>query len=329
MKHRFLKLVVLGFTLVATVHLSSSRNSFEKNIIFHGYDASGRTFTSTFNNDATMLQYCIISHNITIITHGWEENLQSVWAQHMIANFTAVRGGCVLFMDYGYGFFLEEETTLFEQRELFLFSRYYGQGPYLSLYSNFRSITQVLTKKLQQLSQLGFDPVNFFMFGFSFGAHLVFEGAYKYGHRKVGRVDACDPAGPFFPDTSGSSLHARDSAMFVQCIHTSSDKGTKGRYCPININMGKCGYSQPGSISRPYLSHGLCPIMYNNGFAVDFKLLQVNEINEYFNVQCVPRKNTPDVTQLPGCTMGFRFNTGYTLGEYFALTRKDSPYNVT
>lgn len=186
----------------------------------------------------------------------------------------------------------------------------------------------MLTKKLMQLSGLGFDAANFFLFGFSFGAHLLFEGAYKYGPRKVGRIDGCDPAGPLFPGISQSALHARDSAMFVQCIHTSSDKGTKGRYCQIDINMGKCGQSQPGSTSRPYLSHGLCPVIYNNAFNVDFKLVPVNVINEDFDVQCTPRKFTPDVSRLPACTMGFRLNTGLPLGEYFALTSINYPFNV-
>lgn len=100
MKDRFLHLVVLGFTLVTTVHLSLSRKSFEKNIIFHGYDATGRTFTSTFSNDATLLKHCSIYKNITIITHGWKEYIPTTWAQDMAANFTFIRGGCVFFMDY-------------------------------------------------------------------------------------------------------------------------------------------------------------------------------------------------------------------------------------
>lgn len=209
-----------------------------------------------------------------------------------------------------------------------LLNRYYSQGSYLSLFRHFRSITQVLTKKLIQLGRLGFNPNNFFLFGFSFGAHIVFEGAYQYGPRKVGRIDCCDPAGPLFPANAKPALHARDAAKFVQCIHTSIDKGTEGRYCQIDINMGKCGQSQSGSTSPPYLSHGLCPVMYNNAFKVDFNLVPVTKIDEYVHVQCTPEKNTPDVTKLSNCTMGFRFNTRYPLGEYYALTGIDSPYNV-
>lgn len=103
MKDRFLQLIILGFTLLTTVVLNSTQNSFEKNIVFHGYKETGGTFTTfTFSNHATLLHACSIRKNITIITHGWAESIRSVWADAMIANFTSVRGGCVLFMDYGY-----------------------------------------------------------------------------------------------------------------------------------------------------------------------------------------------------------------------------------
>lgn len=74
--------------------------------------------------------------------------------------------------------------------------------------------------------------------------------------------------------------------------------------------MGACGQSQPGATSPPYLSQGLCPVMYNNAFEVDFNLVPETKIYKYFNVHCMLKKNTPDVTKLPNCTMGFRFIMG-------------------
>lgn len=112
MNDRFLKLVVLGFALVTTVHLSTELNWFEINIVFHGYDATGRTFISTFSNNETLLQHCGLSNNITIITHGWEESIRSIWVQAMIGNFSTIRGGCVFFMDYGYGHFEHHNNLL-------------------------------------------------------------------------------------------------------------------------------------------------------------------------------------------------------------------------
>lgn len=102
MKDRFPKVVILGATLLTAVHLNLSQNSFEKNIIFHGYDETGSNFISIFDDDLTLLHACNVDKNITIITHGWEESIRSVWTQEMVANFTSVRGGCVFFMDYGY-----------------------------------------------------------------------------------------------------------------------------------------------------------------------------------------------------------------------------------
>lgn len=206
--------------------------------------------------------------------------------------------------------------------------RYYSKQNYFLLSFNFNSITAVLTKKLIQLGQLGYNPLNIFLFGFSFGAHVVFEAAFRFGSEKIGRVDCCDPAGPLFPHKSDSVKHAFYSAIFVQCMHTSDDKGTKLRFCKTDVNLGECGRKQPGATIAPYFSHGLCPIMYNNAFNVDFNLVPKAKVDEYFNVNCTPEKNRPDVTTLPNCTMGFRFNTQFPLGEYYALTGKYSPYNV-
>lgn len=42
-------------------------------------------------------------------------------------------------------------------------------------------------------------------------------------------------------------LNPVESAKFVQCIHTSSDKGTKIRSCHQNWIMGNCGLNQAAS----------------------------------------------------------------------------------
>lgn len=187
-----------------------------------------------------------------------------------------------------------------------------------------------MTRKLFQLDQLGFSPNNSFLFGFSFGSQLVFEAAYQYGPRKIRRIDACDPAGPYFqPGYSNPTIHANDSAQFVQCIHTSNDYGTYGRYCQRDINMGRCGYNQPGATSPPYLSHGMCPNMYNNAFKVDFNMVTTATIYKYLYYLCYPVQTlVPDVTQLPNNTMGYRFNTDFPNGEYWALTGVNYPWNI-
>lgn len=64
------------------------------------------------------------------------------------------------------------------------------------------------------------------------------------------------------------------SAVNVQCIHTSSDKGTSRRLCHQNWMMGNCGWSQAAAGPRPLGSHGLCPYMYISAFSNRFPAVE-------------------------------------------------------
>ena len=75
-------------------------------------------------------------------------------------------------------------------------------------------------------------------------------------------------AGPGFDFFS--STNSKEAARNVQCIHTSSDKGTKSRDCHQNWNMGNCGRRQAAASNPPYGSHGLCPQFYNAAFEHPF-----------------------------------------------------------
>lgn len=76
----------------------------------------------------------------------------------------------------------------------------------------------------------------------------------------------CDNAGIGFDAKSGRKNH-RQSAQFVQCLHTSNDKGTKEyNNCHQNWRLGDCGRSQPAASDPPFGSHGLCPYFYVNSF---------------------------------------------------------------
>lgn len=61
-----------------------------------------------------------------------------------------------------------------------------------------------------------------------------------------------------------------DSAKFVQCIHTSYDKGTNKRDCHQNWHLGYCGMNQIAAGPYPLGSHGLCPYFYNSAFSNQF-----------------------------------------------------------
>ena len=51
---------------------------------------------------------------------------------------------------------------------------YYSRQNFLSLVLNFDGISLQLLKKIRQLTSEGFKLENGFMFGFSYGAHLVY-----------------------------------------------------------------------------------------------------------------------------------------------------------
>ena len=82
----------------------------------------------------------------------------------------------------------------------------------------------------------------------------------------------CDPAGPGF-DYVQTTRDPKLSAKNVQCIDTSTDKGTSVYNCHQNWRMGLCGIYQIGSTSPPLMSHGLCPYFYTSAFQNDFNYL--------------------------------------------------------
>lgn len=167
------------------------------------------------------------------------------------------------------------------------------------------------------------------MFGFSFGAHVCFEGAYRYGKQTIGRIDACDPTGWGFNSKSMSVLHANRSAQYVQCIHTSEDFGTNLRFCHMDINMGECGKRQDGATDPPHRSHGLCPTLYNNSFEFSFPLVPKEMIEAKYETTCQNKRNMPQDLEIDGVhhlTMGYNLDMRAPDGEYFADTNKIFPY---
>lgn len=77
------------------------------------------------------------------------------------------RGGCIVCMDYGR----------------------FSKNNYFTLVSEFRDIKSVLISKLRLLNDLGFQPQKAYLFGFSFGAHLVMEAAEAIGVQQYQQID--------------------------------------------------------------------------------------------------------------------------------------------
>ncbi|XP_055384191.1 uncharacterized protein LOC129613896 [Condylostylus longicornis] len=181
--------------------------------------------------------------HFAIVIHGWRESCKEKWVQTLIEKLTTHRGGCIMCMDYGF----------------------IARIPhYFMLAKHVHKIAWMLTHQLNQLEHKGFIPEQGFIFGFSLGGRIAIEAGRLFGSGRIGEIDTCDMAGPGF-DLHGPP-DSKEAALNVQCIHTSSDKGTKTRDCHQNWNMGNCGRTQVAAGNPPLGSHGLCPTFYNAAF---------------------------------------------------------------
>lgn len=133
--------------------------------------------------------------------------------------------------------------------------------------------------------------------------------------------EVCDMAGPLFDKFP--ILDSRAAAKNVQCIHTSSSKGTWNRDCHQNWNMGYCGKYQLAEETNGdnTQSHGLCNVFYNAAF------------HHNYYAEKIPFQ----------CNVGYikpywpkKFKMGYNekrkkmvYGELFASTWWDYPYSRT
>lgn len=125
-------------------------------------------FSSNLSYDKLVKECPPVSTLISIVIHGWRESYNSTeWVPNLISNITDVRGGCVLFMDYSK----------------------YSIGDYGLLVSYFKFIRDALVNQLTLLEKYEYRPDRTYMFGFSYGAHLAMEAAFRYGPRRISRVD--------------------------------------------------------------------------------------------------------------------------------------------
>ena len=212
---------------------------------------TSKNFISTFN-DKLQDFGCNSSGLWAVIVHGWLESTNhTTWIPNLVQNLSKHRGGCLLLMDY---------------------SNYSKNQDYYGMFNQFDGISAVLLKKVNQILEEGFTAENGYMFGFSFGSHLVYDVGIKTGGQ-IAKIDskyfsymnqqfalqnqftACDPAGPGF-DSTIKWKDPRLSGKSVQCIHTSLDKGTYTRSCHQDWLMGYCGYIQPAAGGYPLGHHG-------------------------------------------------------------------------
>lgn len=140
----------------------------EESITFRVFPSTGVSFNSTLN-ESLVDKGCNPDENFAIIVHGWRESYaQTEWVPDLIGNLTVKRGGCIIFMDY---------------------SNFSVNPNYFILVTQFQNISNVLLSKLNQLKEQGFDPDKGYMFGFSFGSHLIIDAATRFGQKLFKEID--------------------------------------------------------------------------------------------------------------------------------------------
>lgn len=113
---------------------------------------------------------CDTNEKYSLIVHGWRESCATLWVTDLVANLRKYRGGCIMCFDYS-----QYQSRLSDR--------------YRPLVNNFMVIASTLTNILGKLEEVGFDPSNAFIFGFSYGARLVVQAAGSYGYQRVERID--------------------------------------------------------------------------------------------------------------------------------------------
>lgn len=159
-------LKVIQVLFVASSIALSNCDIYEDNVEFVLYNDSGSqisTFDTSFSE-----QGCNLDGNFSFVTHGWLGS-NSPWIRDLVSNLSYYRNGCVIFMNYSY----------FGDRE-----------NYIEVITFFSPISELVTRKLQQMVDEGAFPDNIFMFGFSFGGRLVIEAALNFGEDLIGQIDS-------------------------------------------------------------------------------------------------------------------------------------------
>ncbi|KAL9917208.1 uncharacterized protein ACN427_001827 isoform 2-T2 [Glossina fuscipes fuscipes] len=278
-----------------------NKRSIENTIQFIYYKNGKMLFKSSSAEEHKSVDITKCSNEkISMIFHGWMESCNTNWVIKLRERLTYHRGGCIICIDYGYW---AEET-------------------YLKLWRNFDIITEVLYKEILSLIHKGLNPRQSFLFGFSYGGHIVSTIGRRLPPKyKFKKIDICDMAGPGF-DFFTDHNH-KDAADNVQCYYSSIGKGTRFYDCHQNIRLGQCGYSQLATLTQSlYSSHGLCVQIYINAFDHPFYALQ-NPPRWCATVN--PAQNLPKYFTIGYKESGYR----HIRGDIFVPTGLKYPYNLS
>lgn len=160
-----------------------------------------------------MSTQCPNSGSIAYVVHGFQDP-KSNWGARLCQQFLQQRGGCCIYMDWGY---------------YALNINYYG----ITMVT-LNGVADSFLRRLIDLSADGFNPASWILYGHSLGGRLVIKTGVNFNNITslvIANVDVCDQAGPgFVIDDIEETINARNAGQNVQCIHTSASFGTVSEF---------------------------------------------------------------------------------------------------
>lgn len=109
---------------------------------------------------------CDVKGNFSIIIHG--HNDDNDWIEPMIRQLLKHRHGCVIFIQY---------------------SSCIDNNNYFNTLKKWKSVSILLTSKLNEMESQGIPAANIFIYGFSLGGRIAIDASISFGKRKIGLID--------------------------------------------------------------------------------------------------------------------------------------------
>ncbi|XP_065088326.1 pancreatic lipase-related protein 2-like [Ochlerotatus camptorhynchus] len=262
-------------------------------------------------NDPNIYQKIDPSKGVSLVIHGWLDDMYRSWFQQLVQDTLKFYGGNVCAVNWGH---------------LARFNYYWAAVNHTMITSGY------LTKFVQFLQTTGVPLEKITMIGHSMGAQISGQVGYNLGGR-IGKIYGLDPAGPCFTLPIDRGLQYRldhSDARYVQTIITS--RLTIG----VGVGEGHENFYPNGGASPqtncvfPLTSDAefADQIMCSHLHAAALFRLSLNPVNVYRGKKCI---NWP--TYLRGLC---GFNKANALGiysdksggDYFLRTSAFAPYTV-
>ncbi|XP_035378775.1 phospholipase A1 member A isoform X2 [Electrophorus electricus] len=189
---------------------------------------------------------------------------------------------------------------------------------------NYKEVSFQIFTLIKQLKNQGSTLESFHIIGISLGAHVAgFVGTLFKG--KLGRITGLDPAGPMFKNADPSDRLDPSDALFVEAIHTDSDK------FGISIPVGHVDFFLNDVYGYLICDHMRAIYVYMSALDGSCSLtgFPCSSYEGFLAGQCTSCENTPSGT----CPqIGLLKNSGIKVSplpkyeKVYLLTTSDAPF---